>query len=163
MAIKEEYEVARLFNQPSFHQTLRQQFSGEPGKNYQIRFHLAPPILSKGTDKPRKIAFGGWITPLFGLLARMKFLRNTPFDIFGYHAERREERLLLADYQALLAEVADQLNADNYPLACQLLALPEQVKGYGYIRMANLEKMRPQWQALHQQWRQAKTTPSLAA
>jgi indolepyruvate ferredoxin oxidoreductase len=163
MAIKDEYEIARLFKQPSFHQALRQQFSGEPGKNYQIRFHLAPPILSKGADKPRKIAFGRWITPLFSLLAQMKFLRNTPFDIFSYHHERRQERLLLADYQALLSEIAAQLNPDNYQLACQLLALPEQVKGYGYVRMANLEKMRPQWQTLHQQWRQAKTTPSLAA
>lgn len=163
MAIKDEYEVARLFNQPSFHQTLRQQFAGEPGKDYQIRFHLAPPILSKGADKPHKTAFGRWITPFFSLLARMKFLRNTPFDIFSYHAERRQERLLLKDYQALLTEIATQVNTDNYQLACQLLALPEQVKGYGYIRMANLEKIRPQWQALHQEWHHGKATPSRAA
>lgn len=163
MAIKDEYEVARLFSQPSFQQALRQQFAGEPGKNYKLRFHLAPPIFSKGNDKPRKMALGAWMKIPFTFLTKMKFLRNTPFDIFGYHSERRQERLLLADYQALLTEVVANLNADNYQLACQLLALPEQVKGYGYIRMANLQKMRPQWQTLHQQWRQGKTTSSLAA
>lgn len=157
MAIKDEYEVARLFCLPSFREDLRKQFAGEPGRDYQIHFHLAPPTLNKSGQTPRKMQFGAWMMMIFRLLARLKFLRGSMFDLFGYHAERRQERALLAEYIALLNEISAYINADNYALALDLAALPEQVRGFGHVRTANLEKIKPQWHTLLQRWRQGKT------
>src|SRR3546814_1282649 len=93
MAYKDEYEVARLYVDPAFTQKLRQQFEGEPGKDYQLHFHLAPPLLAKKNDKGElvKKKYGPWIMPVFKTLARLKGLRGTALDVFGRTAERRKE------------------------------------------------------------------------
>ena len=94
MAYKDEYEVARLYTAPEFTQRVREQFSG----NFRMTFHLAPPLLP-GRDpsgRPRKRAFGGWILHFFRILAALKGLRGSAFDPFGYTAERRMERRLIA-------------------------------------------------------------------
>ncbi len=152
MAIKDEYEVARLFCLPSFRQSLSQQFSGEPGRDYRLHFHLAPPIFSKQDGKQKKQQFGGWMLGVFHVLSRLRFLRNTPFDPFSYLTERRQEYALLADYTALLKDIAQGLQANNYDTALKLVALPEQIRGFGHIRAANWDKVKPQWHALRKQW-----------
>src|SRR5690606_38095924 len=112
---KDEYEVARLYTDKSFRKQLESEFDGVG----RLEFHLAPPILGRrnARGEPVKTTFGPWILTAFGILARFKGLRGTPFDIFGYTSERRTERRLIADYEALMDEVAGRLTPDNHALA----------------------------------------------
>jgi indolepyruvate ferredoxin oxidoreductase len=90
MAYKDEYEVARLYTDPKFMQRMREQFSGD----FKMTFHLAPPMLPghDASGRPKKRAFGAWVMSMFKVLAWLKPLRGTSFDLFGYTAERRMER-----------------------------------------------------------------------
>ena len=91
MAYKDEYEVARLHTDPAFHADIARRFTGD----YRLNFHLAPPHAERGKDaggRPLKKRFGPWMLGAFRVLAPMKRLRGTPFDPFGYTAERRMER-----------------------------------------------------------------------
>ncbi|MES3003814.1 MAG: indolepyruvate ferredoxin oxidoreductase family protein, partial [Pseudomonadota bacterium] len=94
LAVKDEYEVARLYSDTSFLADIRKNFEGP----VSLEFNLAPPIFAKTDDKgiARKMAFGGWMRHAFFLLARLRRIRGTPLDIFGYTAERRQERELIA-------------------------------------------------------------------
>ena len=97
MAYKDEYEVARLYTDPTFKQRIQQQFSGD----FKMHFHLAPPGL-RGTDasgRPKKRRFGPWVMLVYKLLRHMKGLRGTPFDLLGYSSERRMERRLIEEYR----------------------------------------------------------------
>jgi indolepyruvate ferredoxin oxidoreductase len=143
MAYKDEYEVARLYSNAEFTQQLEQTFSG----NYKLQFHLAPPLLARRKDaqgRPKKITFGPWIRPLFKQLAKLKFLRGTPWDLFGYHPDRKLERRLLNDYQQQLCRVATELNSANYPEAITWAKAPEQVRGYGPVKAAAAQKLAQQ-------------------
>src|SRR5579863_6523787 len=120
MAYKDEYEVARLYTDGSFLKQVAATFDGD---NLRFEFHLAPPFLArrdKTTGLPRKMSFGPWMMPLFRLLAKLKFLRGTAFDPFGYTAERRAERRLLEDYRTLLREITGNLTPQNHHLAVAL-------------------------------------------
>src|SRR5260370_3522172 len=104
LAYKDEYEVARLYTDGNFEKQLRDQFEGD----FRFNFNLAPPLFGGGTDalgRPRKRAFGAWMMPVFRLLAQMRALRGTAFDIFGYSADRRRERDLIAGYGNDAAQV----------------------------------------------------------
>ena len=95
LAYKDEYEVARLFTDGRFEKQLRDQFDGD----FKFNFNLAPPLLGGGKDARavrRSAAFGAWMMPVFRMLAKMKGLRGTAFDIFGYSADRKLERELIA-------------------------------------------------------------------
>lgn len=141
LAYKDEYEVARLFTEGSFQRQLDATFEGD----YRLEFSMAPPLLAKRDPHSghlRKRAFGPWLMRAFKLLAALRPLRGTPLDVFGYTAERRGERQLIRDYEAWLAEVAAALNAQNHAIAVELLSLPEQIRGYGHVKEANLHKAR---------------------
>lgn len=143
LAYKDEYEVARLYSEATFRKRLEEQFEGD----YQLQFHLAPSWLSKPdavTGEPRKRSFGPWMLKAFALLARFKFLRGTALDPFGYSTERRLERELIEEYEANLAYLLSELNADNYRTAVALAELPEQVRGYGHVKEAAMAKVREQ-------------------
>jgi indolepyruvate ferredoxin oxidoreductase len=153
MAYKDEYEVARLYTEGTFAQQVEAAF--EPGA-LRYEFHLAPPLLArvdKTTGEPRKISLGPWMMKVFGLLRRFKALRGTAFDPFGYTTERRTERKLIADYEALLAEVLGELNADNHPLAVGLAVIPEKIRGFGHIKLRNLKAAKADEAALLEQFR----------
>jgi indolepyruvate ferredoxin oxidoreductase len=135
MAIKDEYEVARLYTDGSFRRQLGAQFAGWTS----LEFHLAPPVLSRrdpATGHLRKSQFGPWIMTVFRVLATMKGLRGTALDPFARTAERRMERRLLADYEATLKLIAGQLTAGNHAFGVALAAYPEKIRGYGHIREA---------------------------
>jgi indolepyruvate ferredoxin oxidoreductase len=137
LAYKDEYEVARLYAGAEFRQLLTGTFAGA----YRLRFHLAPPGMARPdpvTGEPRKIRFGGWLLPAFGLLARLRVLRGTPFDPFGYRAERRLERRLITDYERLVDELLSGLTPERHPLAVELASLPEQIRGYGHVKARHL-------------------------
>ena len=147
MAIKDEYEVARLHSDPEFYKQLTGQFTGA----YKLRFHLAPPLLCRPdpiTGKIAKREFGGWIRPFFAGLARLKFLRGTRFDVFGHSAERNAERNDLKRYLDLLSTVITELDTHNYQEAVALATLPKGLRGFGYVRAKNREAMAQQQQQL---------------
>ncbi|MEQ9491573.1 MAG: indolepyruvate ferredoxin oxidoreductase family protein [Alphaproteobacteria bacterium] len=133
LAYKDEYEVARLYTDGRFDRDLRRQFDGD----YKLRFHLAPPLLTRidpETGERNKRAFGPWILPVFRLLASMKGLRGSRWDVFGYQAERRMERQLIADYDALIEKLLDGLTRENLPVATELAGLPLKQRGFGHIK-----------------------------
>ncbi len=141
MAYKDEYEVARLYTDGSFRQQLASAFEGD----YRLEFHLAPPLISKpdpATGRPRKMGFGPWIMTAFRLLAAMRRLRGTRFDPFGYSAERKMERRLIADYEALLDAFARDLRPETFETATALAELPEQIRGFGPVKRASVERTR---------------------
>jgi indolepyruvate ferredoxin oxidoreductase len=133
LAYKDEYEVARLYTDGRFEKQLRDQFDGD----FKISFNLAPPLLGGGKDalgRPRKRAFGAWMLPLFRLLAGMRGLRGTAFDIFGYSADRRLERDLIAGYEKDVATVLGLLSPLTLDTAIELLSLPDRIRGYGPVK-----------------------------
>lgn len=133
MAYKDEYEVARLYTGEDFLAKLEREFEGP----YKLQFHLAPPLLSRrdpATGRLKKRAFGPWMFAAFKMLAKLKGLRGTAFDVFGYTAERRTERQLVRDYLALLADVAARLASQNHAVAVELLQLPDTIRGYGHVK-----------------------------
>ena len=154
MAYKDEYEVARLYTDDVFLNRLGEQFEG----NYQLRFHLAPPLLASRNAKGelQKKAYGPWMMKAFQVLARLRRLRGTPFDVFGYSAERREERQAIGDYRetvtTLLEQLARQASAgpagesvidrrerlsESLALAVEIASLPASVRGYGHVKARN--------------------------
>ncbi|KTS37347.1 indolepyruvate ferredoxin oxidoreductase [Methylobacterium indicum] len=142
MAYKDEYEVARLYTDGSFQAQVQRTFEGE---NLRYEFHLAPPLLARrdpATGRPRKMTFGPWMMTAFGMLARMKALRGTALDPFGYTRERREERRLVQDFEALLTEIARDLTPANHAAAVGLAGLPQRIRGYGPVKAKNLEAAR---------------------
>jgi indolepyruvate ferredoxin oxidoreductase len=152
MAYKDEYEVARLHADPAFRAQIAAQFDG----NYKLAFHLAPPLLARkkpGSDVPAKMQFGGWLMPVFGALARFKGLRGTPLDPFGYTRERKAERGLRDRYLAFVGELAGSLQAGNRDAALKLAQAPDQVRGYGHIKQAAMDRLDAQWPELLARYR----------
>lgn len=141
MAYKDEYEVARLYTDPTFLQRLRETFEGEPGKDYQLRFHMAPPRLAKrdAHGRPMKNTYGPWMLKAMRVLAGLRGLRGTAIDVFGKTAERRRERQWVAEYFTLLDEFQHNLDASRLPLAIELARLPEGIRGYGHIKEASMD------------------------
>ncbi len=141
LAIKDEYEVARLHSDPAFREKIAAMFEG----GYRLGFHLAPPLLAKAdplTGRPRKMRLGPWVMTAFGVLAKLKVLRGTVFDVFGRTEERRTERLLIAEYEQLVDEVLGALAADNHAAAVELAGIPEEIRGYGHVKARHLERAR---------------------
>jgi len=140
MAYKDEYEVARLYTDPEFTARLREQFEGEPGKDYTLTFHLAPPLLARKNEKGELIKrnYGPWMLSAFRVLAKLKGLRGTPLDMFGRTEERRMERRLVADYMDLVNELADSVNEKNLAIALELARLPDDIRGFGHIKEGNV-------------------------
>jgi indolepyruvate ferredoxin oxidoreductase len=87
------------------------------------------------------------------VLAKLKGLRGTPFDIFGYSEERRVERSLIGDYEALVAELIAGLTPANHAIAIALAKLPERIRGYGHIKEANLKTAKAEEARLLAQFR----------
>jgi indolepyruvate ferredoxin oxidoreductase len=162
MAYKDEYEVARLYTDGTF---LKQVASEIGGENLHFEFHLAPPLLARAdpaTGEPRKMSFGPWMMRVFKLLAKLKVLRGTPFDIFGYSKERVTERKLIADYEAMLDNVLARLTPENHALAVGLAAVPEKIRGFGPVKARHLAAAKADEAALLEQFR-AGSPPLLKA
>lgn len=137
MAYKDEYEVARLYSGAAFKNQLANAFEGD---NIKLTFHLAPPLLAKvdpASGRPRKMAFGPWMLKAFGVLARLKGLRGTALDIFGYSQERRDERARIGRYRAVIERLLADLKTDNLPQAIEIASLPERIRGFGHVRAKN--------------------------
>ncbi|MEZ5650176.1 MAG: indolepyruvate ferredoxin oxidoreductase family protein [Burkholderiaceae bacterium] len=143
MAAKDEYEVARLHAATDWRARIDEQFEGD----YRLRFHLAPSWLARPdqrTGRPAKRAFGQWLLPLMGGLARFKFLRGTWADPFARTEERRLERDLLARYRSMIDEILTRLTADNVDVAVDLAESVLAIRGYGPVKEAAAAKVRTQ-------------------
>jgi indolepyruvate ferredoxin oxidoreductase len=161
MAIKDEYEVARLYTDGSFVRDLAKQFQTYD----RLEFHLAPPILGRrdADGLPRKSSFGPWMMRGFGLLAALKGLRGTAFDLFGYTAERRRERALLAQYEGDLDLIHSRLEPGRVEAAAALASMPALIRGYGHVRLAAIEKAAGERERLVQRLLDTVEKPALRA
>jgi indolepyruvate ferredoxin oxidoreductase len=162
MAYKDEYEVARLYTESDFLKRVADRFEGA----YQVNFHLAPPVLGDRdpeTGHLRKRSFGPRMLWVFRILARMRGLRGTRFDIFGRSQERRAERQLIGEYQAMVEEILARLSPANHAIAVELAALPLEIRGFGHIKQANIVRVKPKEEALLTRFRSAPLPHVLAA
>ncbi|MFL9924270.1 indolepyruvate ferredoxin oxidoreductase family protein [Herbaspirillum lusitanum] len=137
MAYKDEYEVARLYTAPAFREKIAGMFEGD----YQIKFHLAPPLLAKHDDKGHLIKkqYGPWMMRAFGVLAKFKFLRGSALDPFGHTAERRQERALIDEYRDTLTRLLRNLSAENLVQVTAVARIPEDIRGYGHVKERHLK------------------------
>ncbi|MBM3336627.1 MAG: indolepyruvate ferredoxin oxidoreductase family protein, partial [Betaproteobacteria bacterium] len=140
MAYKDEYEVARLYNDPAFMKALKQQFDGK----LKLSFNLAPPLFAKkdAQGQPQKAEYGSWVWPMFKLLAKLKALRGTRLDPFGWTAERKMERQLISDYRELITNLLPTLTAERLSAAITIASLPEKIRGFGHVKAASAERYR---------------------
>ena len=142
MAYKDEYEVARLHMQSGFLDELKREF--EDG--FSVKYHLAPPFLPSERDargRPRKRAFGQWIQLPLAALARLKGLRGTVFDPFGYTVERRTERNLIAWYEGVIERMLGELDAARLPDFVVIAKAPMEIRGYGPVKDIAIAKVKP--------------------
>jgi indolepyruvate ferredoxin oxidoreductase len=146
MAYKDEYEVARLYANGDFRKQLDATFEGD----YAVSFNLAPPMFSKRDAKGHlvKSRYGAWMWKAFGVLAKLRFLRGTAFDVFGRTEERRTERRLIEEYKGSIDRALAKLDQDNLPLLLDLATLPEHIRGYGHVKEAHLAQVRVRWDEL---------------
>ena len=154
LAYKDEYEVARLFSDPAFRAQIDAGFEGD----FKLRFHLAPTFLARpdpASGRIKKIVFGPWMETAFRWLARFRRLRGTPFDIFGYHPERRAERALIGQYEADIALLLEGLTPERLPLAIEIARLPDDIRGYGHIKAWSMKHAAEKHDALRARWRNA--------
>jgi indolepyruvate ferredoxin oxidoreductase len=152
LAVKDEYEVARLHRDPQIRARVAALFTG----GYRIRYHLAPPLLAPRdplTGHARKLRLGAWMGGVFAVLAPLKFLRGSVLDPFGHTQERRTERALRAQYEQLIEELLARLDAQNLSLATRLADFPAEIRGFGHVKLASVERVRPQLAQLQAQWR----------
>nr|MCU0870335.1 2-oxoacid:acceptor oxidoreductase family protein [Burkholderiales bacterium] len=152
-AIKDEYEVARLYSDGSFARQLAAEFDGD----VRLRYHLAPPLFTKhdAQGRPIKREYGAWMGVAMRVLAKMKGLRGTAFDVFGRTAERRMERQLAVDWQRSIETALANLGDDTYDAALALARLPERIRGFGHVKAASVDAARSQWAVLDAQIAQA--------
>lgn len=139
MAYKDEYEVARLYSEPEFKRNLAVQFSDMK----RVSVWLSPPLLSPidpATGRPKKRKFGPWVFTLFRLLARLKGLRGTWADPFGYTVERRAERHMRDTYVADIEYVIEHYSEVPPALVLELANLPQMVRGFGPVKEAAIKE-----------------------
>ncbi len=162
MAYKDEYEVARLYTDGDFEKKLRTQFEGD----FKLKFNLAPPLLADRdpvTGELKKGEYGPWVFSMFRVLVKLKGLRGTAFDIFGYTEERRTERRLIDEYMETLSEIIGKLDQSNHALAVQIAGLPETIRGFGHVKEKNLKKAKEREANLLALFRSPAQPPAMAA
>ena len=161
LAIKDEYEVARLYAETDFVKRVAAQFEGD----YHLNFHLAPPVFNKPdpvTGVPKKSSYGPWMMKAFGVLAKMRKYRGTALDIFGRTEERRMERALIVEYEKLVDEILRNLSTQNYATAVELASIPEHIRGYGHVKDAHLKTAKTREAALLAAFRAPTAAPKPA-
>lgn len=147
LAYKDEYEVARLYTETDFILNLQAKFKGPS----RLRLHLAPPMLArrdKVTGQPRKMEFGEWVLPLLKVMAKLRRLRGSRLDIFGFTRERRMQRQWIEDYEALIGDLCQRLTAGNYATAVELAGLARGLKGFGHVKQAKFIELQARQQQL---------------
>lgn len=157
MAYKDEYEVARLYTNPKFMESLQKQFSGD----YKLTLNLAPPIipgLDKATGRPKKREFGPWIFTLFRMLSKLKRLRGTGLDLFGYFPERKMERNLIQEYRTMIEKIVPDILPHNVDQSILIASAAQEIAGYGVVKEESVKAYRSKLESLLQQFYRAEPT-----
>jgi indolepyruvate ferredoxin oxidoreductase len=155
MAYKDEYEVARLYTDGRFAKYRAETWTGGKAKVW-----LAPPLIAKkGSDgRPQKIAFPGWmLDAVFPVLARLKGLRGSVLDLFGYTEERAMERGLIAAFEADLDRIVAGLTRERLETAVKLAQVPQAIRGYGHVKEASVGPAKAEAARLWGVWEAATT------
>ena len=124
--------------------------------DYKLNLHLAPPLWAKpdpATGEPRKRAFGPWMLGAMRVLSKLRFLRATPLDVFGYSQERRTERALIEDYLRTMEEMLAGLTAERLPLAIEIAVIPTFIRGFGHVKARHLKDAKAREAQLLEKWR----------
>jgi len=153
MAFKDEYEVARLYTDGRFHAELAKSFEGTA----KLRFHMAPPLLARRdpeTGAPAKQSYGSWILPVLRQVAKLKGLRGTRLDVFGYSEERKTERRLIEDYEKIIDWLIQGLCLENHDLAVEIASIPEVIRGFGHVKSRSLTEAEARLTELQAIWEQ---------
>ena len=132
--------MARLYTNGSLERAMDAQFTGD----YAVHYHFAPEYLGarRGAGRtPLKRRFGPAARYGLQLLARLRGLRGTPLDPFGWSAIRRDERALAAHYARTIGQLLPDLSATNLSSALQIAALPDRVRGFGRLRQQAAQTM----------------------
>jgi indolepyruvate ferredoxin oxidoreductase len=156
MSYKDEYEVARLH----LDAVERAKLGAEFGEDAKVYFMLHPPLL-RALGLKRKLKLGRWFLPAFRLLYRMRRLRGTKLDLFGYAKVRRVERELIAEYESLVDEALSLLTPENHDTALELLELPDVIRGYEEIKLRNVVLFRKRADAIQKRLRAGKPAPEI--
>jgi indolepyruvate ferredoxin oxidoreductase len=162
MAIKDEYEVARLYAETDFVIRIADKFEGD----WRLEFHLAPPLWAArdpASGHQVKRAYGPWMLSAFRLLARLRRLRGTVFDPFGHTEERRTARRLIGDYETAMDEVLAALSPANHAAALELARIPDAIRGFGHVWAANLARTKAAEAAARARFRASAPAQPLAA
>ena len=147
MAYKDEYEVARLYSTAGFKSRLQETFEGE----VKLAINLAPPLFSRRdpeTGRHRKKEFGGWIFPALGMVANLRFLRGTTFDLFGYSSHRRLERRLIEEYRNSIDALLPRLSVRNIDTIVEIVDLPSEIRGYDRVKEDSVQKVKEKQRGL---------------
>ncbi|OHV39227.1 indolepyruvate ferredoxin oxidoreductase [Pseudofrankia sp. EUN1h] len=138
LTYKDEYEVARLHLLADHAQTAADLGIDGP---YKVTYHLHPPSLRRMGLKHKLPAARPWAVMFHGLRT-MRRLRGTPFDIFGLDRDRRLERAVIKEYEAL---VTGNLTAGRpYADLVTLAESAQMIKGYESIKAAAVDRWRAQ-------------------
>ena len=159
LAYKDEYEVARLYTESAFRNELRARFDGD----FTVRHHLAPPLVARRdptTGHLAKREFGPWMWTAMKWLARLRRLRGTRLDVFGYTAERREERTLIVEYEATVVDILAGLGSDTLDRAVEIAELAQRIRGFGHVKQRNIAAVREQQARLMPAYREARPRPA---
>jgi indolepyruvate ferredoxin oxidoreductase len=150
LAVKDEYEVARLYSDGTFRHALEAQFAGIAGRDFRIEFNMAPPAVThaKHGERPKKVRFGQWMWPVLGTLAKVRALRGTPLDPFGRTLERRMERALASDYEATIGALIGVLSRDTLADAVEFAQTLQRVRGYGPVKLTSVVAAKARERAL---------------
>lgn len=147
LAYKDEYEVARLYTTAEFARQIEETFAG----GGRLNFHLAPPLLTRidrNTGRPVKKAYGPSMLVWFKILKRLKGLRGTPLDPFGYSAERKMERRLIRDYEKTVKTVLAKVTRETEKTGIEIANIPDQIRGFGPVKQAAVAKASKRTDAL---------------
>lgn len=163
MAYKDEYEVARLHADPAFIARIEAMMEGERGKDWQLHYHLAPPLSAERNERGKlvKKKYGPSMLGKFKLLAKLKGLRGGALDVFGKTEERKTERELIRQYRASIDEVLASLSAANHATAVDIARIPEHIRGYGHVKERHLKAARHRWDELMVQFRSESAAQTL--
>ena len=163
MSAKDEFEVARLYTNGAFERQLAENFEGD----LRIELHLSPniPLLQRKTDfgGSRKWTFGPWMFSVMKVLARLKWLRGSWFDITRLNHDRVAERKILTDYEALIDEMIARLTPENHATAVALACVPEKIRGFGHIKARHIAAAQIEEARLLEQFRAARAPRKAAA
>ncbi|MEY4734039.1 MAG: hypothetical protein RLZZ464_2105 [Pseudomonadota bacterium] len=146
MAYKDEYEVARLHTQSKFLQRIEESFEGD----FKVHYHLAPPLLAKRNAKGEltKQKIGPAMLTVFQVLTKLKGLRGTALDVFGYTQERRSERTLIAEYMQHIEDALGSLSLDTHAHAVKVAQVADNIKGFGHVKECHMRAAKAVWASL---------------